>query len=198
MPSFSSHTHSFTFITRFVPSVGTPSASHSKTSSGAPSGRASTVNPSPRSMIWNRDARSWKPSGLRAVTRRKRLILEGEKRSSVVPAGAGVVVMVAGVARGRTARRMEDGRPDDARGGGRRAGRGVVAGWWGRIFEGRAARSVRSRGLPPISAFVAVLWDKRHTLGRAGWRGDGGNAPRCFEKKSGEWLALSHPLASLL
>ena len=33
-------------------------------------------------MTWKILARSWKPSGLRAVMRRKRLILEGEKSES--------------------------------------------------------------------------------------------------------------------
>ena len=46
-------------ITRLDASVGTPSMSQVSTSWGAPAPRASTSRVSPRSMTWNREARSW-------------------------------------------------------------------------------------------------------------------------------------------
>ena len=131
-----------------VASVGTPSASHSSSSraAAAPSGSSSKVIFSPRSMTWKRLARSWKPSGLRAVMRRNRLILEGEK--SVWAEEAAAAAAAAGAAAAATTVGDRNA-TEENRGPFLRAANRA----WGRGHRGRPAAVSCSDGAETIIVF---------------------------------------------
>jgi len=73
------------------------------------------VMSSPRSMTWNSDARSWNPSGLRAVIRKNRLILDGEKNACVSTRSSDAARTTCVVERDALDRRVKTDDDDGAR-----------------------------------------------------------------------------------